>query len=138
MKTDLDKKVVLITGASGGIGSAIARQFAAEGATLVLHYRQGKATVAALQRKLTQTECVAVKADLTREGEVTRMFDQVLKRFKRVDTLIANAGSWETRDVPLHTMTLQQWRYTVDHVLTSAFLSVREFLKIVAKQRRGN
>jgi 3-oxoacyl-[acyl-carrier protein] reductase len=138
MKTDLDKKVVLITGASGGIGSAIARQFATEGAKLVLHYRQGKSKAEALQRELKQAESIVVRADLTREAETVRLFDQALKRFKRVDTLIANAGSWETKDVPLHTMTLRQWRYTIDNVLTSAFLSLREFLKIVARQKRGN
>src|SRR5206468_4652658 len=99
MKTDLDKKVVLITGASGGIGSAIARQFATEGARLVLHYRQGKARAEELQHELKQTESIIVKADLTREREVGRLFDQALKRFKRIDTLIANAGSWETADV---------------------------------------
>lgn len=136
MKTDLDQKVVLITGASGGIGSAIARQFAAEGSKLVLHYRQGKAAAEALQRELKKTESIAVGADLTREAEAERLFDQALKRFKRVDTLIANAGSWETGEVPLHTMSLRQWHHTIDHVLTSVFLSVREFFKIIAK--RGN
>src|SRR5215475_9110034 len=138
MKTDLDKKVVLITGASGGIGSAIARQFAMEDAKLVLHYRQGKARAEAMRRELKQTESMAVRADLTREAEAARLFDQALKRFKRVDTLVANAGSWETRDVPIHTMPLRQWRYTIDHVLTSVFLTVREFFKIVVRQKRGN
>jgi 3-oxoacyl-[acyl-carrier protein] reductase len=138
MKTDLDEKVVLITGASGGIGSAIARQFATEGARLVLHYRQGKARAEALQHELKQTESIIVKADLTREREVERLFDQALEAFKRVDTLIANAGSWETADVPLHTMPLGQWRYTIDHVLTSVFLSMRDFFKVIARQKRGN
>jgi 3-oxoacyl-[acyl-carrier protein] reductase len=52
--------------------------------------------------------------------------------------LIANAGSWETRDVPLHQMSLRQWKRTFDAVLTTTFLSVREFLKVVARQRKGN
>jgi 3-oxoacyl-[acyl-carrier protein] reductase len=138
MKTDLDNKVVLVTGASGGIGSAIARQFAAEGAKLVLHYRKSKASAEALRRELKETESIAVRADLTREADVRRLFEQALKRFKRVDTLVANAGSWETADVPLQAMPLRQWRHTIDHVLTSVFLSVREFFKIVAKQKRGN
>src|SRR5262245_17385092 len=138
MKTDLDKKVVLITGASGGIGSAIARQFATEGSKLVLHYRQSKTSAEALQRELKNTESIAVRADLTREADAVRLFDQALERFKRVDTLIANAGSWETSDVPLYTMSLRQWRHTLDHVLTSVFLSVREFFKVIARQKRGN
>ncbi len=78
-----------------------------------------------------------LRADLTKEPEVKRLFAAALKRFGRVDVLVANAGSWETRDVPLHQMTLKQWRKTFDGVLTSAFLSLREFTRIVAKQKRG-
>jgi 3-oxoacyl-[acyl-carrier protein] reductase len=138
MQTDLKGKVILVTGASGGIGSVIARQFAEEGAQLVLHYRRSRRNVAQLQRELRSIQSLAVGADLTREPEVTQMFATARKRFGRVDTLVANAASWETRDVPLHRMTLRQWRQTLDGVLTSAFLCLREFLKLVEKQRRGN
>jgi len=130
--------VILVTGASGGIGSVIARQFAEEGAQLVLHYHRSRRNVAQLQRELRSIQSLAVGADLTREPEVTQMFATARKRFGRVDTLVANAASWETRDVPLHRMTLRQWRQTLDGVLTSAFLCLREFLKLVEKQRRGN
>jgi len=138
MNTNLANKVILITGSSGGIGSAIALGFAAEGASLVLHYRHGRARAAALQRELGAAEAITVRADLTREAEVKRLFALAVKRFGRVDTLVANAGSWETRDVPLHEMSLRQWRSTLDGVLTTAFLSLREFLRLVAKQKRGN
>ena len=138
MDTDLSGKVVIVTGASGAIGAAIARQFAAEGAKLVLHYRTGKDRAAALQRELRSAESIVARADLTREAEVKRMFAETLRRFKRIDTLIANAGSWESRDVPFHTMTLRQWQHSLDHVLTSAFLSLREFFKIVERQKQGN
>ena len=66
------------------------------------------------------------------------MFARTIRRFGRVDTLIANAGSWESKDVPLHQMPLKQWRQTMDVVLTSAFLCLREFLQLVAQQKRGN
>ncbi len=79
-----------------------------------------------------------LRADLTKEAEVKRLFAAALKRFGRIDVLIANAGWWETRDVPLHEMSLAQWRRTQDGVLTSAFLSLREFLRVVARQKRGN
>jgi 3-oxoacyl-[acyl-carrier protein] reductase len=138
MQTDLNGKVVVITGASGGIGSAIARQFAAEGARLVLQYRRGREQAEALRRELSGTETLLVRADLTKETDVRRLFSAAAKRFGRVDTLVANAGSWETRDVPLPAMSLRQWRATLDSVLTSTFLSAREFFKLVAKQRRGN
>ena len=138
METDLARKVVAVTGASGAIGSAIAQRFAAEGAKLVLHYRSNRSNVEVLQRKLKAAESIIVRADLKKEIEVRRMFDHALKRFARIDTLIANAGSWEPRDIPLHQMSLRQWEHTFGNVLTSAFLSLREFFRIVARQKRGN
>jgi 3-oxoacyl-[acyl-carrier protein] reductase len=138
MQTDLNGKVVVVTGASGGIGSAIARQFAAEGARLALQYRRGRERAEALRRELAATETLLVRADLTKETDARRLFSAAVKRFGRVDTLVANAGSWETRDVPLPEMSLRQWRATLDSVLTSTFLSAREFFRLVARQRRGN
>lgn len=138
MKSDLAEKVVVVTGASGGIGSAIAQKFAEEGTKVVLHYRKNRASIEQLEKQIGRENCFAVRADLAREAEVKKLFATVLKRFGRIDTLVANAGSWETKDVPLHEMTLRQWESTMDNVLTATFLSVREFFKIVAKQKRGN
>lgn len=138
MNAELDNKVVLITGASGGIGTATARAFAAEGARLVLHYHRGRQRAEALRRELTSVQSLTVGADLRREPAVKRMFAAALDRFGRVDTLVANAGWWEPREVPLHRISLTQWRRTLDGVLTSAFLCLREFLRQVEKQQRGN
>jgi len=138
MQTGLAGKVVMITGASGAIGSAMALRFAEEGAKIVLHYRSNRVNVEGLQRKLKSVDSIIVRADLSKEIEVRRMFAQTLKRFHRVDTLVANAGSWESRDIPLHQMSLRQWQHTFDNVLTSTFLTLREFFRIVAKQKRGN
>jgi 3-oxoacyl-[acyl-carrier protein] reductase len=128
----------MVTGASGGIGSAIARGFAAEGASVVLHYHRGNVAAAALQRELGKDLALAVRADVRRETDVKRLFGIAMKRFGRVDTLIANAASWEVRDIPMHDMSLRQWRETLDGVLTSAFLCTREFMRLVARQKRGN
>ncbi|HEY9173299.1 MAG TPA: SDR family oxidoreductase [Verrucomicrobiae bacterium] len=138
MNTELAGKVVVVTGASGGIGSAIARAFAQEGAKLVLHYHGNCAAAMKLKRTLEPAESIAVGVDLRREEAVKGLFAAALKKFGRVDTLVANAGAWEMRDVPLHEMSLRQWRATLDGVLTSTFLSLREFFRIAAKQQRGN
>ena len=138
MNTNLTDKVILITGASGGIGSAIARVFAGEGAKLVLHYHRNLACARKLQRELAAAEPLLVRADLTKESQVKNLFALASRRFGRVDTLVANAGSWETRDVPLYRLRLKQWRGTMDGVLTSTFLCLRAFFRLVEKQTRGN
>jgi 3-oxoacyl-[acyl-carrier protein] reductase len=138
MDSQLTGRVILITGAAGGIGRALARKFAAERARLVLHYRRSRREARALQRELVGVDSIVVGADLTKESEARRLFRDAAKHFGRVDTLIANAGSWETRDVSLHEMSLRQWEGTLANVLTSTFLALREFLRLVAKQKRGN
>lgn len=138
MQTDLGGKVVIVTGASGGIGSAIARQFAAEGARVVLHYHRGRQAALKLRDEFATDQGFAVGADLRNESGARGLFRAVVRHFGKVDSLIANAGAWETRDVLLHKMSLTQWRSTLDGVLTSVFLSLREFLRLVARQGQGN
>lgn len=137
MDAQLTGKVVLVTGASGGIGSAMARKFAAEGASVVLHYRSGKERAFRLARELG-AQAHPVRADLTKEAEVKRLFGAAVRRFGRVDTLVVNAGSWASESESIADVSLRRWRQTVDAVLTSAFLSLREFSRLVRKQRRGN
>ena len=110
MNSGLEGKVVLITGASGGIGAATARKFAEEGARLILHYRSGRDRAEALRKELSGAEAIIVRADLTKESDVRHLFVTATKRFGRIDTFVANAGSWETRDVPLQEMSLKQWK----------------------------
>ncbi len=137
MDSGLKDKVVVVTGASGGIGSAIARQFAREGACVVVHYHRGAVRAAVLEKELG-ANCRALPADLTDERQVKRLFRQAIKAFGRVDSVIANGAAWETQDVPLHKMPLRQWRQTLDGVLTSAFLTLREFMRLVERQHQGN
>jgi 3-oxoacyl-[acyl-carrier protein] reductase len=137
MDTQLQGKVVLITGASGGIGSSIARKFASEGARVLVHYHHGRARAIALQRELG-LESAIVRADLTQEGQVRALFREAARRWGRIDTLVANAGSWVSRDRLLHRIGLRQWRQTLDSVLTSTFLTLREFMRLVFRQKRGN
>ena len=107
MHAELNDKVIVVTGASGGIGSAITRQFAAEGARLVLQYRRGRERAEALRRELAGAETLLVRADLTKETDARKLFGAAVKRFGRVDTLVANAGSWEARDILLPAMSLR-------------------------------
>ncbi len=126
----------MVTGASGGIGAATARALAAEGARVVVHYHRGRERAQALARELGR-RCLVVGGDLRTERAADRLIQTASRHFGRVDLLVANAGVWETKDVPLHEMTLAQWDATQRGVLTSVFLTARAFLRLVARQRRG-
>ncbi|MBM3882192.1 MAG: SDR family oxidoreductase [Verrucomicrobia bacterium] len=138
MDSGLRDKVALITGASGGIGAGTAHAFAAEGAQLVLHYHRNRRSAETLRAELAGTRTLTAQADLTRPDQVKRLFARAHEAFGRVDILVANAGSWIAKTVPIHQLSLAQWRLTLDTNLTSAFLCCREFFRLVRRQRHGN
>ena len=123
METGLAGKRVLVTGASGGIGSACARAFAAEGATVVVHYHQGRDRAEALAAELGGAPVVG--ADLTDEDDVEQLFDQA----GRLDVCAAVAGAWPSGDVPVWELSLERWLATLAANLTASFLTARGFLR---------
>jgi 3-oxoacyl-[acyl-carrier protein] reductase len=131
MDADLAGHVVIVTGASGGIGQATARAFAAEGASVVLHYHRQADPVEKLREELGDA-VLPVAADLRDEGQAASLVDAAVSRFGRVDSVVVNAGIWSPEAVPLHAMTLEQWENTVKTDLTSAFLTCRAFLRPLA------
>lgn len=135
MDTDLQNKVVLITGAGGGIGTALVRAFAEEGARPVVHYRSSKERAEAVA---AEVNCIALRADLTVEHEVDAMFSTAIQELGTVDVLVANAGDWPQEDRALWDMSLERWRATVAANLDSVFLSCRAFLRHVATTKTGN
>jgi 3-oxoacyl-[acyl-carrier protein] reductase len=123
METGLAGKRVLVTGASGGIGSACARAFAAEGAVVVLHYHRGRERTEALAAELGDPSIIG--ADLTDEREVDALFEQA----GPLDVCAAVAGMWPSEDVPVWELPLERWRSTLDANLTASFLTARGFLR---------
>jgi 3-oxoacyl-[acyl-carrier protein] reductase len=128
MDAGLKDRTFLITGASGGIGASTARAFASEGASLVLHYRTNRTDAVALAKELS-VPSIVVQADVASESDVDRMYSEALASFPRIDGVVVNAGIWIADEVPVHHMTLDQWRKTMDADLTGAFLTCRGFLR---------
>ncbi len=136
MESGLHGKRVLVTGASGGIGAATARAFADEGCRVAVHYRRGRERAEAVARDLADP--LLVQADLTREAEVDRLFEEVRAALGGVDVCAAVAGEWPEDDVPAWRLPLARWRATVDVNLTATFLTARGFLQEVERTGHGS
>jgi 3-oxoacyl-[acyl-carrier protein] reductase len=139
MDTGLRGRSVLLSGASGGIGSEIARMFDKEGANLILTYLpddRGRLEIEDLKKKLNN-EFLLVPADLTIEGDVEKIFLQADKKFGRIDALVACAGVWsDTKFIP--DRTLDEWNRAFMLNSTADFLLARGFFRNLRKYPGDN
>jgi 3-oxoacyl-[acyl-carrier protein] reductase len=127
---------VVVTGASGGIGSACARAFAEEGANVLVHFHRGDERARALAAELGSAP--VAQADLTSETEVERLFGEARAAVGRIDVCAAVAGSWPSADAPVWELPLERWEGTIRQNLTSTFLVARAFLREVARNGHGS
>ena len=125
-----------MTGASGGIGAACARAFAAEGARVAVHYHRGEERAREVAASLGGA--AIVQADLTDEHEVERLFEQARAALGRIDVCAAVAGVWPSQDLPIWKLPLERWEQTLRQNLTSTFLTARGFLREVERNGRGS
>jgi 3-oxoacyl-[acyl-carrier protein] reductase len=132
VESGLQGKRVLVTGASGGIGSACARAFAGEGCEVVVHYHRGRERAEVLADELGGATVVG--ADLTEEAEVERLFEAV----GELDICAAVAGVWPEEDVPVWRLPLERWEATLRANLTATFLTARGFLRGVERTGHGS
>jgi 3-oxoacyl-[acyl-carrier protein] reductase len=135
--TGLSGKRVLVTGASGGIGAACARAFAAEGCRVALHYHRGEERAEGVAAECGEG-AVVVQADLRREDDAARLFDEARAVLGGVDVCVAVAGIWPEEDVPLWHLTLERWQETLAANLTATFLTARGFLQEVERAGHGS
>ena len=136
METGLTGKGVLVTGASGGIGAACARAFAAEGARVAVHYHRGEERAREVAAALDGAP--VLQADLTDEHEVDRLFAAARSALGRIDVCAAVAGVWPSQDVPVWKLPLERWENTMHQNLTSSFLTARGFLREVERNGHGS
>lgn len=131
MDKKLQNQIAIITGASSGIGEGCAKEFAKNGATVVVNYPVDMARVMAdkVVADITANgdKAIAYKCDVSKEDEVIKMFKDVVAQFGTVDILINNAGL--QRDSKFEEMTLEQWNFVIGVNLTGQFLCAREAIK---------
>lgn len=135
MDTGLAGKRVLVTGGAGGIGSAICRGFAQEGAGVAIHYLTNDARADELAREI---DGVPLRADLTIEREADSLVPAAVDALGGLDVLVANAGKWPADDTPVWEMSLERWHQTIAVNLHSVFLSCRAFLRHVRTTGAGS
>ena len=136
MDTGLAGKGIVVTGGSGGIGSACVRAFASEGARVVVHYHQGRDRAEAIAAELP--DAIALGGDLTDETQVDELFVQAREAVGRVDICAAVAGVWPSADEAVWELPLERWEATLRSNLTATFLTARAFLREVERNGHGN
>jgi NAD(P)-dependent dehydrogenase (short-subunit alcohol dehydrogenase family) len=119
---------VLITGAAGGIGFALARLFLEQGANVSLHYHRTFNTLTPLLNEYTD-RCYALSVNSTDEQAVEKGIEQSCTRFGLINVCIINHATYVDDETPIWDMSLEQWQHTIDVNLTSYFLYAREWCR---------
>ncbi|MED4831699.1 3-oxoacyl-[acyl-carrier-protein] reductase [Geobacillus stearothermophilus] len=133
----LEGKIALVTGASRGIGRAVALELARQGANVVVNYAGSEAKaneVVEMIRSLGR-EAIAVQADVARAEDVERLVKTALDQFGRLDILVNNAGI--TRDNLLMRMKEEEWDAVINTNLKGVFLCTKAVTRPMMKQRGG-
>lgn len=134
---NLTGQVAVVTGASRGIGRAIALDLAREGAKVVVNYASSSAAADTLVQDIEALgrEAIALQANVAQADQVDMLIKAAMDKWGRIDILVNNAGI--TKDTLLLRMKLEDWQSVIDLNLTGVFLCTRAVAKIMLKQKSG-
>jgi NAD(P)-dependent dehydrogenase (short-subunit alcohol dehydrogenase family) len=128
-----ENQVILLLGATGGIGKVIAKNASKMGAKIVLVARNEK-NLQSLERKLDNA--ISIQADVTQEEDLKRVVELAEQKFGKIDILIHAVGSIILK--PLHALKLKEFEQTITINLTSAFLAIKEVIRSMMRKKKGS
>lgn len=133
-----EQQTVLVTGASGGIGRAIARGFASAGANVIVHYHSNssRAESVVAEIELAGGKAIALPADLTKPTDVATLFANIQSRFGGIDVLINNAGVY-LASASITEMAPDDWQKMIDADLNSVFLCTQSAARMMIESGKG-
>ena len=134
----MERKTVLITGASRGLGASIAKVFAKENHNIILNYNNSEEEALKLTQALKQynVEVLPIKADIKKEKKIKKMVETAIEKFKKIDILINNAGI--AIDTTFEDKTKDNFIKTLDTNLIGPFLVSKYVGENMLKQKQGN
>lgn len=129
-------KVAVITGGSRGIGAASVELLAAAGAQVVFSYHRQRTAAERVARQARRfgVEAWPVRADLSRLADARALIQHAVRRFRRVDILVANAGIWNVEDIPIEKLSERDWDRMLDTNLKSVYAVVRFAVPVMKRQ----
>jgi 3-oxoacyl-[acyl-carrier protein] reductase len=137
MNLTLSGQVALITGGSRGIGAATVRMFLAAGARVLFSYEKSSQAAERLVRELGEANCAAAACNLSGTGTARELISEAVRRFGRVDILVANHGIWPSEGVPVDRMTDEHWQKTLAVNLDSVFALVKHAVAQMKAQEKS-
>lgn len=134
----LEGKVALITGGSRGIGAATVRMFVEAGARVMFNYEKAQAAAEKLVRECGDKHCAMAACNLEGTKSAQELVSATVKRFGRLDILVANHGIWPADDTPIDKMTDEHWRRTLAVNVDSVFALVKHSVGEMKKHAGAN
>ncbi|MHA1847911.1 MAG: SDR family NAD(P)-dependent oxidoreductase, partial [Promethearchaeota archaeon] len=133
----LQNKVALITGGSQGIGRAIARAFASEGADIIINYHASDDAAMEAKSKVLKigSRCMTIKADVSIKKDVESMISRILTEFGRIDILVNNAGM--SRGMEILDLEESVWDQVINVNMKGTFLVSQAVAKTMLERRSG-
>ena len=133
-----ERKTVLVTGGSRGIGREVANLYAEKGYDVIINYVSDKTDVEAIKKEFEEknVECLLVKADVSKQEDVDNLVKQAIEKFERIDVLVNNAGI--TKDNLLMRMSEEEFDKVIEINLKGTFLVTKAVTKYMMKKRQGS